>query len=193
MLSWGSLMEQNMSHLRPEEVNWKLETLSGLFRACLLLQAALFLPIPSTKALHVILLIIWNPQEAVSPPFLGIPFALRLFSHALSYMPIETSLCSIPYLPRPQLPLRTTQANIFMQNKWTQCVWLLSRVWHLATLWTVAHQAPLSMGFSRREYWSELPFSCSRGSFRPRDRTQVSCISGIACGFFTRWAIWEAH
>ena len=24
--------------------------------------------------------------------------------------------------------------------------------------WTVAHQAPLSMGFSRREYWSDLPF-----------------------------------
>ena len=24
------------------------------------------------------------------------------------------------------------------------------------TLWTVAHQAPLSMGFSRQEYWSEL-------------------------------------
>ena len=29
----------------------------------------------------------------------------------------------------------------------------------LATPWTVAHQAPLSMGFSRQEYWSGLPFS----------------------------------
>ena len=28
----------------------------------------------------------------------------------------------------------------------------------LATLWTGAHQAPLSMGFSRQEYWSGLPF-----------------------------------
>ena len=27
------------------------------------------------------------------------------------------------------------------------------------TPWTVAHQAPLSMGFPRQEYWSELPFS----------------------------------
>ena len=26
------------------------------------------------------------------------------------------------------------------------------------TPWTVAHQAPLSMGFSRQEYWSEVPF-----------------------------------
>ena len=27
-----------------------------------------------------------------------------------------------------------------------------------ATLWTIAHQAPLSVGFSRQEYWSGLPF-----------------------------------
>ena len=27
------------------------------------------------------------------------------------------------------------------------------------TPWSVAHQAPLSMGFPRQEYWSELPFS----------------------------------
>ena len=34
----------------------------------------------------------------------------------------------------------------------------LSRVRLLATLWTAAHQAPPSMGFSRQEYWSGLPF-----------------------------------
>ena len=34
----------------------------------------------------------------------------------------------------------------------------LSRVQLFATLWTVAYQAPLSMGFSRQEYWSGLPF-----------------------------------
>ena len=33
-----------------------------------------------------------------------------------------------------------------------------SRVRLSATPWTVAHQAPPSMGFSRREYWSGLPF-----------------------------------
>jgi len=32
----------------------------------------------------------------------------------------------------------------------------------LATLWTVACQAPLSMGFSRQEYWSGLPFPSPR-------------------------------
>ena len=35
---------------------------------------------------------------------------------------------------------------------------LLSRVRLFATPWTVTHQAPRSMGFSRQEYWSGLPF-----------------------------------
>ena len=34
----------------------------------------------------------------------------------------------------------------------------LSCVWLFATPWTVAYQAPQSMGFSRQEYWSGLPF-----------------------------------
>ena len=38
---------------------------------------------------------------------------------------------------------------------------VLSHVWFLATLWTVACQAPLSMGFSRQEYRSGMPFPSS--------------------------------
>ena len=41
------------------------------------------------------------------------------------------------------------------------CVCVLrcfSCVWVFETLWTVTRQAPLSMGFSRQEYWSEAPF-----------------------------------
>ena len=34
---------------------------------------------------------------------------------------------------------------------------VLSRVWLTVTLWTVAQQAPLSMAFSRQEYWTRLP------------------------------------
>ena len=34
---------------------------------------------------------------------------------------------------------------------------VLSRVRFFATLWAIALQAPLSMGFSRQEYWSGLP------------------------------------
>ena len=44
-------------------------------------------------------------------------------------------------------------------------VWkLLSHVLLFATPWTVACQAPLSVGFPRQEYWSGLPFS-SPGDF----------------------------
>jgi len=41
--------------------------------------------------------------------------------------------------------------------KWKVKVRSLSRVRLLATPWTVAHQAPLSMGFSRQECWSGVP------------------------------------
>ena len=41
--------------------------------------------------------------------------------------------------------------------KWSE-VKSLSRVWLSATPWTAASQAPPSMGFSRQEYWSGLPF-----------------------------------
>ena len=41
--------------------------------------------------------------------------------------------------------------------KWKVTVKSLSRARLLATPWTAAHQAPLSMGFSRQEYWSGVP------------------------------------
>ena len=37
-----------------------------------------------------------------------------------------------------------------------------SHVQLFVTPWTVAHQAPLSMGFSRQEHWSGLPFPSPR-------------------------------
>ena len=54
------------------------------------------------------------------------------------------------------------------------------------TPWIAAHQAPLSMGFSRQEYWSGwVTMPSSRGSSPPRDRTCVSCVSCFASRFFT--------
>ena len=41
--------------------------------------------------------------------------------------------------------------------KWKVKVKSFSHVWLVATPWTAAHQAPPSMGFSRQEYWSEVP------------------------------------
>ena len=52
-------------------------------------------------------------------------------------------------------------------------------------LWTRSHQALLSIGFPRQEYWRGLPFPSPEDSSRPRDQTCVSHISCIAGGFFT--------
>ena len=55
------------------------------------------------------------------------------------------------------------------------------------TPWTVACQVPLSMGFSRQEYWSGS-ICFSRGSAQPRNWTQVSFIAGR---FFTK--LWRNY
>ena len=52
----------------------------------------------------------------------------------------------------------------------------------LATSWTVAHQAPLSMRFSRQEYWSGLPFPSSGDLPDPEIEPMSPALAG---GFFT--------
>ena len=55
------------------------------------------------------------------------------------------------------------------------------------TSWTVDHQAPLAVGFSRQLEWVAMTFS--RGSSQPRDGTHTSCTAG---GFFYCWSNREA-
>ena len=55
------------------------------------------------------------------------------------------------------------------------------RVWLFVTLWTVAHQTPLSMGFSRQEYWSGFP--CPSPGHLPDPGIEPS--PALAGGFFT--------
>ena len=58
------------------------------------------------------------------------------------------------------------------------------------TLWTVAHQAPLSIGFSRLEYWSGLPFP-SPGDLPDPRFEPVSLVSPALAGeFLTTSATW---
>ena len=72
---------------------------------------------------------------------------------------------------------------------------MLSRFSHVqlfVTLWTVAQQAPLSMGFSRQEYWNGLP--CPPPGDLPNPGIKpVSLISPVLQGgFFIPSVIWEA-
>ena len=68
----------------------------------------------------------------------------------------------------------------------------LSHVWLVATLWTVAHQAPLSMGFSRQRILEQVAISSSGASSRPSDQIHVSCFSGIGRKILYHWATNEA-
>ena len=69
------------------------------------------------------------------------------------------------------------------------CVCVLVAQLHLTLYhpWTVAHQAPLSMGFSRQEYWSGLPFPSPGDLLNPGlglglglDRTQSPALQTVS-------------
>ena len=69
------------------------------------------------------------------------------------------------------------------------CAELLSCVRLFVIPWTVALQAPLSMGIFQARILEWVTMPSSKGSSQPRDRTQVSHIAG---GFFTALPTWEA-
>ena len=58
-------------------------------------------------------------------------------------------------------------------------------VQHLVTPWTVACQPPLSMGFSRQEYWSGLQFPSLGSLPNPGTEPKSPASSALAHGFFT--------
>ena len=68
-----------------------------------------------------------------------------------------------------------------------------SHVWLFVTLWTIACQAPPSMGFFRQEYCRGLPCP-SPGDLPHPGIESASLISPeLACAFFTASTTWEAH
>ena len=60
-----------------------------------------------------------------------------------------------------------------------------SRAQFFVTLWTVARQAPLSMGLSRQEYWSGLPCPPARDLPDPGIELVSLTSPALAGGFFT--------
>ena len=67
-----------------------------------------------------------------------------------------------------------------------------NRIRHFATPWTVARQAPLSMGFSRQEYWSGLPWSPPGDLPDPGIESQSLMSPAWTGGFFTARATWRS-
>ena len=59
--------------------------------------------------------------------------------------------------------------------------------------WTVAHQAPLSVEFSRQKYWSGLPFPPPGDLPNPGIEPKSLVSLALADRFFTTETTWEAH
>ena len=72
------------------------------------------------------------------------------------------------------------------------CMWVLSHVQLSATPQRVARQAPLSIGFSRQEYWSGLPFPSPGGLPDPGIEPVSLASPALAGEFFTTSTTWEA-
>ena len=86
------------------------------------------------------------------------------------------------------------EKNVLQHNKGCMCAPShCSRMQLFATLWIVAHQAPLSTGFFRQEYWSGLPCpppgNLSNSGIEPASLTSPA----LAGRFFITKATWEVQ
>ena len=66
-------------------------------------------------------------------------------------------------------------------------VCILSHIWLFATPWTVARQAPLSMGFSRQKYWSGFPCPPPGDLPHPGIESMSLMSPSLTSMFFTPW------
>ena len=137
--------------------------------------------------------------------------SMRIFIFAISLLAVRP-WARLRYLPSPSNFLISKELlwglykiiwaeesaqywHILNVNEWqltSNCVCAcesLSYVWLFVTPRTIAHQAPLSMEFSRQEYCSGLPFP-PPGDL-PNAWIKPTSLA-LAGGFFTTGAVWEA-
>ena len=94
------------------------------------------------------------------------------------------------------LQSKSSNSSPWPENSQVISVWVLSHfsdVWLFVTLWTVAREPPLSMGLSRQEYWSGLPFPSPGDLPDPGIKPTLLMSVAVAGGFFTASATWKAH
>ena len=100
----------------------------------------------------------------------------------------QTSYCLHNKL-EPWAHLKTSSAFPSERQKAFVCACVcaesLSHVQLFLTPWTVAHQAPLSMGFSRQEYWSGLSFPSPGDLLDPGIKPTSLLFPKLAGQFFT--------
>ena len=108
----------------------------------------------------------------------------KSWKNSSSEMQNELWSCTSPWLKDKQTNLRS-----FVSACVLSC---FTRVPLFGTPRTVAHQAPLSVGFSRQQYWSGLPCPSPGHLLHPEIEPLPDCTSCTANGFFIPWATWDA-
>ena len=78
-----------------------------------------------------------------------------------------------------------TVSSDSLRNVFVRVLSHFSRVQLFLTLWTVTSQAPLSMGFSRQEYWSGMPFPTAGDLPDPGIKSMSPATPALKAGFFT--------
>ena len=102
----------------------------------------------------------------------------------------------IPFLPYDPLRFEPHWSNGIIISIINGRACMLSHtscVWFFVTLWTVAYRNPLSMGFSRQEYWSGLPCPSPGDCPDPRIKPASLMSSALAGRFFITSTTSEAH
>ena len=131
-------------------------------------------------AINIISLFEWDKSQTPFPfPHLTTEQIIKMLTYLWQYRRIEN-----------------TEHALFCSTQKYLCCAVLSQFSHVqlfVTLWAVACQAPQSMGFSRQEYWSELP--CPLPGDLPNPGTEPESLMSYhllpSGGFFTTSATWE--
>ena len=98
------------------------------------------------------------------------------------FLPYSSVGIKLPSLAPPPCQMEEFSCPSIIKPGLSLCAQLLSCVRHFATPWTVSHQAPLSLGFPRQEYWNGLPFPTPGDLPRPGIKPMSPAFVG---GFFT--------
>ena len=134
---------------------------------------------------------LWH--SAFLPPALpGFPFLMPVFLPFLIFSLSNTFFschskycCSVAKLCPTLCDPMDNSTPVLSVYRGKACAQLLSCVWLCVTPWTVSLQAPLSMGFSRQEYWIGLPFPSPGDLLDPGIKPMSLESPTLAGGFFT--------
>ena len=144
------MIHVNNTSWTPVYCCWECKLVQPLWKTVWRFLKKLKIELPYDPA--ITLLSVYLEKKTKTKQFNLMLLLLSCFSHVWLCSPIDGSP---PGSPRDSPGKNTGVGCHFL----LQCVKVksLSRAQLLATSWTAAYQAPLSMGFSRQEYWSGVP------------------------------------